>query len=131
MFDLEHIQTCSEIKDCRDIAKFAQMLKGDVNIRQWDQEVLADAILQYTQLALQLANLTAKGLAALVHTPTKKKPPTGGKRGRPTLAEVILRTNYKVSDYYKKAQGPTAVPTQQEGTRSKKQRQQPAEKKKE
>ena len=131
MFNLEHIQTCSEIKDCRDIAKFAQMLKGDVNIRQWDQEVLADAILQYTQLALQLANLTAKGLAALVHTPTKKKVPTGGKRGRPTLAEVILRTNYKVSDYYKKAQGPTAVSTQQEGTRSKKQRQQPAEKKKE
>ena len=49
---MEHIQNCSEIKDCRDIAKFAQMLKGDVNIRQWDQEVLADAILQYTQLAV-------------------------------------------------------------------------------
>ena len=78
MFDMEHFQNCSEIKDCRDIAKFAQMLKGDVNIRQWDLEVLADAILQYTQLALQLANLTAKGLAALVHTPT------GRKRGRPT-----------------------------------------------
>ena len=36
------------------------MLKGDTNIRMWNQEVLADAILQYTQLAVQLANLTAR-----------------------------------------------------------------------
>ena len=89
---------------------------------------MADAILQYTQLALQLANLTAKNLASLVHTPTKKKAPTGRKRRRPTAVEVIAKTNYKVSDYYKKAQGPTAkpsqsdaaMPTRQEGSRSKK-----------
>ena len=52
--------------------------------------------------------MTAKGLAALVHTLTKKKVPTGRKKGRPTAVEVIAKTNYKVSDYYKKAQGPTA-----------------------
>ena len=102
MFDLKHIQNCSEIKDCRDIAKFAQMLKGDGNIRQWDQEVLADAILQYTHLALQLANLIAKNLATLVHTPTNNRVPNVNKRGRPKATEVIARTNYKVDDYYKK-----------------------------
>ena len=32
----------------------------------WDQDVLADAIIQYIQLALQLANLTAMNRAALV-----------------------------------------------------------------
>ena len=40
-------------------------------------------------------------MAALVHTPTKKKVPTGRKRGRPTVVEMIAKTNYKVSDYYK------------------------------
>ena len=59
LFDLQHVRTCSEIEGCPDIAKYAQMLKGDTNIRLWKQEVLADAIVQYTQQALQLANLTA------------------------------------------------------------------------
>ena len=55
LFDLEHVRTCSEITGCQDIGKYAQMLKGDTqmlkgdtNIRLWNQEVLADAILQYT-----------------------------------------------------------------------------------
>ena len=42
------------------------MIKRGDNIRNWDQEVLADAIIQYTQLALQLANLTATDRASLV-----------------------------------------------------------------
>ena len=42
------------------------MIKLGDNIRLWDQDVLADAIIQYTQLALQLANLTATSRATLV-----------------------------------------------------------------
>ena len=102
MFDLEHIRTCSEISGCPDIAKYAKRIKEGDNIRLWKQEDLADAIIQYTQLAVQLANLTARNLATLVHTPTKKKPPTGGKRGRPTAAAVIARDNHKLETYYKK-----------------------------
>ena len=56
----KHVRACSELTGCPDIAKYAQMLKGDTNIRMWNQDVLADAILQYTQLAVQLANLTAR-----------------------------------------------------------------------
>ena len=41
------------------------MIKEGGNIRLWDQEVLAEAIIQYTQLALQLANLTATSCATL------------------------------------------------------------------
>ena len=52
LFDLEHVRTCSELTGCPDIGKYAQMLKGDTNIRLWNQEVLADCILQYTQLAV-------------------------------------------------------------------------------
>ena len=57
------------------------MIKKGDNIRNWDQEVLADAIIQYTQLALQLANLTATNRASLVQTPVVKKPLTGNRRG--------------------------------------------------
>ena len=78
------------------------MLKGDTNIRHWNQEVLADAILQYTQLAVQLANLTARNLASLVHTSAKKKAPTGKRRGRPRATEVIAKTNHKVDDFFRK-----------------------------
>jgi hypothetical protein len=78
------------------------MLKGDTNIRLWNQEVLADAILQYTQLAVQLANLTARNLASLVHTPAKKTAPTGNRRGRPRVTEVIAKTNHKVDDFFRK-----------------------------
>ena len=102
LFDLEHVRTCSELTGCPDIAKYAQMLNGDTNIRLWNQEVLADAILQYTQLAVQLANLTARNLASLVHTPSKKKAPTGNKRGRPRATEVIAKTNHKVDDFFRK-----------------------------
>ena len=42
------------------------MIKEGGNIRSWDQEVLADCILQYSQLAVQLANLTATSRASLV-----------------------------------------------------------------
>ena len=102
LFDVEHIQSCSEIEGCRDIAKYAQMLKGDTNIRLWKQEVLADAILQYTHLAVQLANLTARNLASLVHTPAKKYAPTGNKRGRPKATEVIAKTNHKVDQFFQR-----------------------------
>ena len=72
------------------------MIKRGDNIRDWDQEVLADAIIQYTQLALQLANLTATDRASLVQTPVAKKTPTGNRRGRPRATEVIAKTNHKV-----------------------------------
>ena len=41
--------------------------------------MLADAIIQYTQLALQLANLTATSRATLVRTPVPKHVPTGNR----------------------------------------------------
>ena len=50
----------------QDIDKYARMIKEGGNIRSWDQEVLADCILQYSQLAVQLANLTATDRASLV-----------------------------------------------------------------
>ena len=49
-----------------------------------------------------MANLTARNLASLVHTPTKKKAPTGKKRGRPRAIEVIDNTNPKVDDFFRK-----------------------------
>ena len=51
---------------------------------------------------MQLANLTARNLASLVHTPTKKKAPTGNRRGRPRATEVIAKTNHRVDDFFKK-----------------------------
>ena len=102
LFDLEHVRTCSELSGCPDIGKYAQILKGDINIRLWKQEVLADAILQYTQLAVQLANLTSRNLATLVHTPSMKKAPTSNKRGRPKSTEVIAKTNHKVDQFFQR-----------------------------
>ena len=64
--------------------------------------MLADCILQYAQLAVQLANLTATDRASLVHTPTKKKAPTGNKRGRLKATEVVAKTNRKMDEYYRK-----------------------------
>ena len=78
------------------------MIKKGDNIRNWDQEVLADAIIQYTQLALQLANLTATSMASLVQTPFAKKTPTGNRRGRPRASEVIARTNHKMDEFYRR-----------------------------
>ena len=49
-----------------------------------------------------MANLTARNLATLVHTPTKKKVPTGIRRGRPRATEVIAKTNHKVDAFFKK-----------------------------
>ena len=118
LFDLEHIGTCNVLTGCPDIAKYARLIKEGGNIRQWDQEVLADAIVQYTQLALQLANLTATDRASLVQTPVKKKAPTGNKRGRPKASEVVARTNHKMDEFYRRkpvqsdAQMP--LPTQEE-----------------
>ena len=54
-----------------------------------------------------MANLTARNLATLVHTPTKKKAPTGNRRGRPRATEVIAKTNHKVEDFFRKK--PTQV----------------------
>jgi len=112
MFDLEHVRTCNAITGCTDIDKYARMIKEGGNIRTWDQEVLADCILQYTQLAVQLANLTATDRASLVHTPTKKKAPTGNKRGRPKATEVVAKTNRKMDEYYRKkpVQSDVAMP---------------------
>ena len=45
LFDLQHIATCNALSGCPDIAKYAEMIKRGENIRQWDQEVLADAII--------------------------------------------------------------------------------------
>ena len=68
----------------------------------WDQDVLADAIIQYTQLALQLANLTATSRATLVQTPAVKRTPTGNRIGRPKATEVIARTNHRMDEFYRK-----------------------------
>ena len=38
----------------------------------------------------------------MVHTPTKKKAPTGNRRGRPRATEVIAKTNHKVDAFFKK-----------------------------
>ena len=64
--------------------------------------MLADCILQYTQLAVQLANLTATNRASLVQLLVKKKAPTGNKRGRPKAMEVAAKTNHKMDEYYRK-----------------------------
>ena len=61
--------------------------------------MLADCILHYKQLAVQLANLTASDRASLVHTFTKKKAPTGNKRGRPKATEVVAKTNRKIDEF--------------------------------
>ena len=53
-------------------------------------------------MAVQLANLTARNLATLVHTPPKKYAPTGNKRGRPKATEVIAKTNHKVDQFFQK-----------------------------
>jgi len=49
-----------------------------------------------------LANLTARNLATLVHTPTKNKAPTGNRRGRSRATEVIAKTNHKVEDFFRR-----------------------------
>ena len=38
----------------------------------------------------------------MVHIPSKKKAPTGNKRGRPRATEVIAKTNHKVDDFFRK-----------------------------
>ena len=50
-----------------------------------------------------------------MHTPTKKKAPTGNKRGRPRATEVIANTNLKVDDFFrnKATQASTDRPMQQ------------------
>ena len=63
---------------------------------------MADAIIQYTQLGLQLANLTTTNRAALVQIPVVKRVPTGNRRGRPRATEVIARTNHTMDEFYRK-----------------------------
>ena len=46
--DLQHIGSCNLLSGCPDIARYAEMIKRGENIRNWDQEVLADSIIQYT-----------------------------------------------------------------------------------
>ena len=36
MFDLEHVRTCNAITGCKDIDKYAKMIKEGGNIRTWD-----------------------------------------------------------------------------------------------
>ena len=88
------------------------MIKEGGNIRTCDQEVLGDCILQYSQLAVQLANLTATNRASLVQTPVKKNTPTGGKRGRPKGKEVVAKMNRKIDEFYRKktVQGDVEMP---------------------
>ena len=38
----------------------------------------------------------------MVQTPTKKYVPTGNRRGRPRVTEVIAKTNHKVDDFFRK-----------------------------
>ena len=47
-----------------------------------------------------------------MHTPTKKKAPTGNKRGRPKATEVVAKTNRKMDEYYRKkpVQSDVAMP---------------------
>ena len=51
-FHKHDIGNCDLLNGCPDIAKYVKMIKEGSNIRLWHQEVLADAIIQYTQLAL-------------------------------------------------------------------------------
>ena len=37
-----------------------------------------------------------------MHTPSKKKTPTGNKRGRPKATEVVAKTNRRMDEYYRK-----------------------------
>lgn len=53
LFEMEHIRTRSNIPGFPCIVKFAKIINKGINIRMWNkEEVLADAIMQYTQLAL-------------------------------------------------------------------------------
>ena len=56
--------------------------------------------------------MTATDRASLVHTPSKKKAPTGNKRGRPKATEVVAKTNRKMDEYYRKkpVQSDVAMP---------------------
>ena len=47
-----------------------------------------------------------------MHTPTKKKTPTGNKRGRPKATEVVAKTKRKMDEYYRKkpVQSDVAMP---------------------
>ena len=47
-----------------------------------------------------------------MHTLTKKKAPTGNKRGRPKATEVVANTNRKMDEYYRKkpVQSDAAMP---------------------
>ena len=46
--------------------------------------------------------MTARNLATLVHTPSKKYRSTGNKRGRPKATEVIAKTNTKVDQFFQR-----------------------------
>ena len=103
LFDLENIANCDLLSGCPDIAKYVKMIKEGGNIRLWDQESLADAIIQYTQLALQVANLTATNRVVLVQTHITKRAPTGNRRGRLKATEVVARNNHKMDEFYRKS----------------------------
>ena len=77
-------------------------------------------------------------MASLVHTPRKKKAPTGNRRGRPRATEVIANTNHMVDDFFRKkpaqanADRPMQKPEEekqaaQQPEEEKKQQEQPAE----
>lgn len=58
----------------------------------------ADDILQFMNIAVKLAKLTAMDLASLVHTPAKKKGPAGNKSVRPKATEVAEKTKDKIKE---------------------------------
>ena len=45
LFDLQHIGICNTLNGCPDIARYAEIINKGDNIRNWDQEVLEDAII--------------------------------------------------------------------------------------
>ena len=100
-FNLEHIATCSEIQGCKNIAKYAKMIK-EKHILDWDEETRIDAILEYTSLVVQMQNLTAQHRAKIEQVEVPKYEKTGRGRGRPKATEKVAQTNHKVNEFFQK-----------------------------
>ena len=69
IFTLDHLATCSEIQGCRNIAKYAELIKKQ-HILDWEAEEREQAILEYSSLTAQMQNLTAQHKAKLVEVET-------------------------------------------------------------
>ena len=60
LFNLDHLENCSEIQGCKDIRHFAQRIKEQLILDWSPEEERLDAILQYSSLTIQMQNLTAQ-----------------------------------------------------------------------